>query len=353
MEKWGKRVNRTCVGVVLLALLLRMGGSSLVTASQDHRSQLASFFLYLQTGLIASPDEAQEHPETTPQGEEVLAALSKTTTPQVPTKVFDFPTWTPEEHALLSFPSELAQSIEVKLCGEYQPDLPALMEKPVELDFSGTEPRILILHTHASESYTQSPGWEYTSSSPYRCLDEERSVVNVGNLVAQRLEEAGIPVIHDKTFHDQPSYNHSYSRAMETISYWMEQYPSIQMVIDVHRDAVELENHEQYATSAIVNGTQSAQVMLVIGSDEGGLYHPTWEKNLSWALKLQAQMDRQFPGLARPLLFYPQRYNQHAAPGSIVLEVGTTGDTMEKALTAADAFCQVLIQVIDGLNLRS
>ncbi len=350
MEKRGKQVNRVCLGVVLLALLLRLGGSSLATASQGHESQLASFFLYLQTGLIASPDPEPE--DSQPQPRKAPAVLPDAGESQVPTKVFDFPTWTPEAHERLSFPGELAQSIEVKICGDYQPDLPALMEKPVELDFSGTEPRILVLHTHASESYTQSPGWEYTSGTPYRCQDEERSVVKVGTLVAQRLEEAGIPVIHDKTFHDQPSYNHSYSRAMETISYWMEKYPTIQMVIDVHRDAVELENHEQYATSAIVNGTQSAQVMLVIGSDEGGLYHPTWEKNLSWALKLQAQMDRQFPGLARPLLFYPQRYNQHAAPGSIVLEVGTTGDTMEKALTAADAFCQVLIQVIDGLNLR-
>ncbi len=352
MEKWGKRVKRICVGVLLLAFTLRLGGSCLVTASQAHRSQLASFFLYLQTGLVSSPDAVPEVSMAQKPEQTAMVTPPKPDAPPEPTKVFDFPTWTPEEDALLSFPAELAQSVQVRLGGEYAPDLGALMERPVELDFSGEEPRILVLHTHASESYTQSPGWEYTPSSPYRCLDEERTVVKVGNLVTQRLEEAGIPVIHDKTFHDQPSYNNSYSRAMETISYWLEKYPSIQMVIDVHRDAVELENHEQYATSAIVNGTQSSQVMLVIGSDEGGLYHPTWEKNLSWALKLQAQMDRQFPGLARPLLFYPQRYNQHAAPGSIVLEVGTTGDTMEKALTAADAFCQVLIQVIDGLNLR-
>ncbi len=352
MEKCGKQVRRICVGVLLLATILRLGGSSLATASQTHRSQLASFFLYLQTGLISSPNAISGELTMEQPNRAAMTAPPKPEPVTEPTKVFDFPTWTEDEETELTFPGELAQSINVRFGGTYEPDLAALLERPVDLDFSGDQPRILVLHTHATESYTQSPGWEYTPSSPYRCMDEERNMVCVGNRITQRLEEAGIPVIHDKTFHDYPSYNSSYSRAMETISYWLEKYPSIQMVIDVHRDAVELEDQVQLATSAIVNGNQSAQVMLVIGNDEGGLYHPNWDANLSWALKLQAQMDRQFPGLARPLLFYPQRYNQHATPGSIVLEVGTTGDTMEKALTAADAFCEVLIQVIDGLHLR-
>ena len=99
------------------------------------------------------------------------------------------------------------------------------------------------------------------------------------------LEEAGIPVIHDTTLNDYPSYNGSYDRTRENIERYLEQYPSIQMVIDVHRDAVELLEGGQMATSATVNGKPSAQVMLVMGTDEGGLTHPNWQDNLSWALK--------------------------------------------------------------------
>ena len=83
------------------------------------------------------------------------------------------------------------------------------------------------------------------------------------------------------------------------------------------------------ATSATVNGKPAAQVMFVMGSDEGGLTHPDWQQNLSWALKLQVQMERQYPGLTRPLSLRPERYNEHATPGSVLLEVGTAGDTLK------------------------
>lgn len=334
MERWRRRVRQTCVGVLLLAMVLRLGGSGITAGSRPFRLQMASFLLYLQTGRTARlpRDTATEPsvPETTPQ-------------------VFTFPT---QPEAALCFSEEEASSVDIKYGGDYRPDLGALLAEPVELDFSGGEPRVLIVHTHATESYTQEPGWTYAASANYRTLDTAYNMIRVGEAMARVLEDAGISVIHDTTLNDYPSYNGSYDRELQTIQSYLEEYPTIQMVIDVHRDAVEYEDGTQMGTSATVNGQPAAQVMLVMGTDEGGLYHPDWEDNLSWALKLQVQMDRQYPGLARPLSLRPERYNQHATHGSLLVEVGTAGDTLQEALRAAEAFADVLATTIQGLGLH-
>lgn len=339
MENWNKRIRRTCVSVLLLALILRLGSSGLMAAPGPGAVDAAAFLLYLQTGRAAHPSSAASEP---------VAASIPVETESV--SVFTFPTVAPEGD--LTFSPEEADDIDIKFGGSYQPDLGALLAAPVDLDFSGTEPRILIIHTHATESYTMEPGWEYVASSNYRTLDPEYNMLRVGEAMTQILKDAGIPVIHDTTLNDYPSYNGSYDRTLENIQSYLEQYPSIQMVIDVHRDAVELADGSQMGTSATVNGKPSAQVMLVMGSDEGGLTHPNWRSNLSWALKLQVQMEREYPGLTRTLSFRPERYNQHATPGSILVEIGTAGDTLQEAILAGEAFAHTLVSLIDGLNLR-
>ena len=314
MENWNKRVKRTCVGVLLLAILLRLGGSGPMAAPEAESA--AAFFLYLQTGRVARPGEEMVSPAVT---------IPKETQP---TTVFTFPT-APLEGGPLSFEASEAESIEIKNGGTYEPDLGSLLEAPVNLDFSGEDPRVLIIHTHATDN-----------------------MIRVGEAMTRILEEAGIPVIHDTTLNDYPSYNGSYDRTRENIERYLEQYPSIQMVIDVHRDAVELLEGGQMATSATVNGKPSAQVMLVMGTDEGGLTHPNWQDNLSWALKLQVEMERQYPGLTRPMSLRPERYNQHATPGSVLVEIGTAGDTLQRAILASEAFAHTLVTLIQGLGLR-
>lgn len=331
---WQKRVRTTCAGVLLLALVLRLGGSSPVGASQELGFEAASFLLYLQTGRTA---------RLTPNPEAALPAAI--------TEPYVFPTEAPEKEDLTFSPEE-AQNIEIKYGGEYSPDIGALLAAPVDLDFSGEAPRILIIHTHATESYTQEPGWEYAASANYRTLDTQYNMIRVGEAMAQTLEAAGISVLHDTGLNDYPSYNGSYDRTLQSIESYLATYPSIEMVIDVHRDAVELSDGTQMGTDAIVNGKHAAQVMLVMGSDEGGLYHPNWEKNLSWALKLQVQMDALYPGLSRPLSLRPERYNEHATEGSLLVEIGTAGDTLQEAITAGEAFAQVLISTIEGLGLK-
>ena len=337
MELWQRRVRITCVAVLLLALVLRLGGSISQSAQEALWSKSASFLLYLQTGRVAKPTVfSPAQPTITPPTQ-----AEETTPPETP----------PETTPPLAFPPEQAQNIAIKYNGEYRPDLAALLAQPVDLDFSGSQPRVLIIHTHATESYTQVEGWTYEDAGNFRTLDTSQNMIRVGQAIADILEAAGIPVLHDTSLNDYPSYNSSYDRTLTVIEEYLAQYPTIEMVIDVHRDAIELSDGSQMGTAALVGGGEAAQIMLVVGTDEGGLTHPNWQGNLSWALKIQAQMDAIYPGLARPLSLSTQRYNQHATPGSLLVEVGTAGDTMPEALAGAEAFARTLVSLIQGLGL--
>jgi len=345
MDKWYRRVKSTCIIVLVLSLVLRLTGSTHAEAPEESRMELTAFLLYLQTGAVVHPDrEISTVPPAPQQSDRETAPATTETAPTA--GVADAP------KATLTFTREQAENLQVKYAGTYRPDIAGLLTAPVELDFSGSDPRILIVHTHATESYTPEPGWEYQSSGNYRTLDENHNMLRVGKLMADLLNQSGIPTIHDTTLHDYPSYNGSYSNALSTIEGYLEQYPTIEMVIDVHRDALETEEGKQLSTRTTVNGKSSAQIMLVVGTDEGGLSHPDWAKNLSWCLKLQAQMDSLCPGLARRLSVREERFNAHLTAGSILVEVGTAGDTLSDALTAAESFTRVLVETISGLGLR-
>lgn len=326
MDGWSKSVRKTCAGVLALAVLLRLGGSS--PKAVEPKAETASFLMYLATGRagIYEPVEPTEP---------VLAVPEETPMPR-----------------RIAFTAEQAQELRVKYGTAARPDLEKLLTQPVSLDFSGQEPRILIVHTHATESYTPEPGWEYEASGNYRTLDENYNMIRVGERIADALNAAGIPTLQAKDYNDYPSYNDSYDRALEVIRGYLAEYPSIQMVIDVHRDAVENADGSQVGTAFSMDGKDTAQLLLVMGSDEGSLSHPDWEQNLSWALKLQVMLGEEDGELARPLSLRPARYNEHATPGSILLEVGTAGDTLQEALNAADAFAEALIDTIEGLGLR-
>ena len=176
-------------------------------------------------------------------------------------------------------------------------------------------------------------------------------MLSIGDRVAQILEAAGISVIHDRTLHDYPSYNGSYLDAREAMESYLAQYPSIRLVLDLHRDAAE-DGDGQMDTSAQVNGAESAQVMLVVGTDEGGLEHPQWQDNLSLALKLGVQLERLYPGICRPISLRTERFNQDLSAGALLIEVGAAGNTHAEALTAAEALAQAIAALAQGANTQ-
>lgn len=343
MCPWYRRIRATCVVVLVLALTLRLTGSTRLQISQETKLEFASFLLYLETGRIVHPGtELPQIVTWMPNAAQPADSHQQTALPK-PTEVVQKPQ--------LTFSAADAGALGVKYGGEYRPDLGALLSAPVELDFSGDDPRILIIHTHATESYTQEDGWRYNASGNYRTLDENFNMLRVGEKMAEILNGQGIPTLHDRTLHDYPSYNGSYSNALETIKDYLERYPTIEMVIDVHRDALETDDGRQLSTHTTVNGQSSAQIMLVVGTDEGGLNHPDWQDNLSWALKLQCRMDALYPGLARKLSLREERFNAHLTAGSILVEVGTAGDTLADALAAAESFTWVVAKTIVDMGL--
>jgi len=235
-------------------------------------------------------------------------------------------------------------SVSVTYSCSARPVLEDLVALPLRWNLVRQEPTVLILHTHTTESYS---GEMYTSSGEYRTLEEEYNMLSVGEEVARILKEQGISVIHDRTLHDYPSYNSAYNHARKSTRKLLEENPSIQLVLDLHRDASE-SGQSQLRTLAQVNGEPSAQLMLVIGTDAGGLSHEKWEENLSLALKLQLQLERRAPGITRPISLRSQRFNQDLSAGALLVEVGAAGNTRQEALVAAGYLAEAIILLAEG-----
>lgn len=225
-------------------------------------------------------------------------------------------------------------------------DLNALTASGVSLK-NGDEPQVLIVHTHTSESYAPDEEYNYVQDDNDRTLDTNFNVVAVGNRVEQLLEDAGISVIHDKTINDYPSYNGSYTRMLDIIELYLAEYPSISVVLDIHRDAVIYEDGSRFAASAVIDDRSAAQVMLVVGTNEGGLPHDGWERNLSFALDIQSAADELYPGLMRPVNLRSSRFNQHVSPGALIVEVGSSGNTLGEAFYGAELFTKALIETLN------
>ena len=254
----------------------------------------------------------------------------------------------PETDAPLTFTQADADGVTIGGSCSYTVDKLALLQQPSVLDFQQDGPTVLIVHTHTSEAYAQEAGWEYEETDTARTQDPDFSVIRVGKELAETLESHGISVIHDTSFNDYPSYSGAYNRTLEKIEDWVSQYPSIQMVIDVHRDAAANADGSPVRHAVTLDGVETAQLMLVMGTDEGGLSHPGWQDNLSWALKLQAVLERKYPGLCRNLDLRTERFNQHVTPGSMLVEVGSSGNTLKEALAAARDLGEGLADLIEG-----
>lgn len=201
---------------------------------------------------------------------------------------------------------------------------------PFSIEVGSSEPQVLIMHTHATESYElEDLGWfdpEYTS----RRTDTSLNMVAVGAAIAEELSAAGIVTLQDATLHDYPSYNGSYERSNATVRSYLEQYPSIKVVLDVHRDAIETDGARVKAV-AEVEGKTAAQVMIICGADKNGNL-PNFKQNLAFAAKWESAMESRYPGLTRPVLFDYRYYNQDLTTGSLLIEMGSHGNTLEEAV---------------------
>ena len=209
------------------------------------------------------------------------------------------------------------------------------------------EPQILIMHTHTTESYEPYERDFYDSSFTSRTTDESMNMVAVGDAIAEQLEAAGIGVIHDTTKHDYPSYNDSYDRSRVTVSDILEEHPSIKIVLDIHRDAIERADGERIAPVAAIDGRNAAQVMIISGCDDGTMDMPDFLKNFRFAAMLQQSMEEKYPGLTRPVLFDYRKYNQDLTTGSILIEVGGHANSIDQAVYSGELIGKALAECFE------
>lgn len=228
----------------------------------------------------------------------------------------------------------------VKIKNETSYELtPEILNPDITID----NKNIVLFHTHTCESYTSSEKYQYTPTGTFRTTDLNFSVARVGTELENQLKQYNYNVIHDITYHDYPSYNGSYTRSLETVQNILKNNPS-DIVWDVHRDAIG--SRSDYAPTVKIGDDYAAQIMFVIGTNEGGLWHPNWNQNLKFAVKVQQKAEEMYPGLFKPMLVTKSRYNQHSAKYAGIIEVGATGNTMEQCLTSMKYLAKVMDEVL-------
>ena len=232
----------------------------------------------------------------------------------------------------------------------YKPDMTEILNRPRAIPalselyatYGNSSPVVLIIHTHGSEAYAD------CADSSYRTDDKSKNVVAIGRIIADKLNGAGIATIHCDTLFDAEDFNMAYYNASLEIRKTLEEYPSISYIIDVHRDSVELPDGTQYPLKAEANGHIAAQLMFVVGTDHGGSGHTGWRDNLSLAARLQYSIGKDTPALMRNVNLRSASFNEQYTKGSLILEVGSSGNSLEEAKISADIFAETLIREIKG-----
>lgn len=215
---------------------------------------------------------------------------------------------------------------------------------PYKIDDNG--PQILIMHTHTTEAYSKE---KYAINSPDRDLDESNNIVAVGEAMLNVFDEKGIAAYHDKTVHDYPSYNGAYKRAESTIRGDLEAYSGVKVVLDVHRDGITKEDGTKVKLMTTLNGKNTAQAMIVVGTDSN-LEHKNWRENFKLAAKIQAKAIEMYPTLMRPINLRKERFNEQLTSGSLIIEIGTNGNTLEEAKAGAECVADVIASVLKEGN---
>ncbi len=224
----------------------------------------------------------------------------------------------------------------VKIKNETDYELTQEMLKP---DITIENKNVIIFHTHSCESYTSSEKYPYTPTGNYRTTDLNYTVTRVGTELENQLKNYNFNVVHNQDYHDYPSYNGSYTRSLKTVEGILETVPS-DIIIDLHRDAVG--SRSDYAPTVKIGDEEAAQIMFVIGTNNGGLWHPNWNQNLKFAVKVQEKAEELYPGLFKPIMLTKSRYNQHTGKYANIIEVGATGNTLEQCLNSMKYLAKIM-----------
>lgn len=201
------------------------------------------------------------------------------------------------------------------------------------------QPQMLIYHSHNIESYKPTSGKTHIYDNP------EQTVVRVGAHLADELAKLGVKVAHSRTDNSSKDFTAAYATALKTVTAALQDNPSTEYVIDLHRDA-----GPRSATTMVLQGQSIARLYLVVGANEK-LGHPNWEKNYQYAQRLHKKLEELYPGLSRGILVRDTaRFNQHVRDKSLLVEVGGENNTMDEALRATTCLAKAMAEVAKELQ---
>lgn len=207
-----------------------------------------------------------------------------------------------------------------------------VMSRKVSVQLAAKKPQILIVHTHGTEGY-----WD------------GGTVVDIGDRLTELLIAQGFNVIHDRTAYDEANYKNSYSSALAGITKTLKANPSIQVVLDIHRDSIQTSDGVVKKPVTVINGKKAAQLMFVVGTNNSGMPHDNWPHNLAFAVAMQKRLAEEIPELMRPINLRRERFNQHTTKGSLILEVGAYGNNYDEVLYAIELYAEQTGEVLKGL----
>ena len=339
-----RAVRRFGVACIALSLAVRFHGAlGEVLAAPS----TGDFLLYAQTGLrsardgYAAPAYAPESPApanaNAPEAPRTAAERSDAASTEAETEPAPAaPVFTARDGADIRLYNTAGITVDPES---------AILEAPEWPGEPG--PKVLLLSTHATESYRKN-GENYIETAAYRTLDSGFNMLSLGQALAQALESRGIETLRDETIHDYPSYNDAYISSRKSAQAYLEAYPSLCLVLDLHRDASS--GTQQLRPLAETPEGTAAQLMLVVGTDRGNRLHPNWQKNFALALRLQTLLERTAPGITRPVNIRAQRFNQDLSPGALLIEIGGAGNTRQEALASVPILAEAIEALLNTQN---
>ncbi len=238
--------------------------------------------------------------------------------------------------------------VKVKNVNKTDISIEKILNEKIDLSVNKDKPSVLIFHTHTTETYQILDRGFYETDFATRTKDSSKNMVRVGKSICEEIEKAGYQVIHDTEIHDL-SYNGSYAHSRKKVEEYLKKYPSIQIVLDIHRDAIQQSDGSKIKPTATIQGKKAAQIMIISGCQEEGNpieNFPDWRHNLTFAVHLQNQLEKMYGGITRPLYFCPRKYNMNVSHCSLLVEVGSDANTLEEAVYTGkclgNALCEIM-----------
>lgn len=340
MKKRKKRVAPTLLIMVVIFLVGVVGSNNknLLKSISDNED-IVQMVIFLETS-IKFPFLNETY-ETLQQSVDILTQAESNFVPEYPSTI-----QMPLVREATNYPSTV--SVTNQTSKTYDATELFNSEQNLGIEFNSDEPQILLVCTHATESYAKQDDQDYEESSEARTLDTEYNVIKVAETLAEYLNDNQINTVYATEIHDYPSYTGSYDFSRLTIQDYLEKYPSIKITIDIHRDAILTDSGTHLKALTEIDGVDYAQIMLVLGTNDGGLEHDDWEQNLALALQLQQSIEGTYDDFMRNLNLRTSRYNQDLGQYAFLLECGTSGNTLEEALRSIELFGEEFIKFIKG-----